>query len=130
MSIKVNWNTLSRVRDEIETDHSLKDEALLTFVIVLADKSTQKKQIKFGDFLQFMWALSESKKVHVTNLVVTDLTGTVLYRFKQTNANLEEVPSGGNPSVIQNWNFLSDTQREAYMKILIAQIESSYDKPS
>jgi len=122
MAIKLNWNTLSDVKSDLEKTWKLKANSKVVFVLLLKDGTHHKKTIKFADFLKFFWFIYDSTKFHVKGLVVTDTSGKVLYRHRQTNGEHEEIPNGGNVHIFERWATMTDDQKDAHLNILLSQI--------
>jgi len=122
MAIKLNWNVLSDVKSDLEDTWKLKPETKVTFVLLMKDGSHHKKTIKFSEFLKFFWFIYDSTNFHVKGLVVTDTTGKILYRHRQTTGEHEEIPNGGNVHIFDRWNNMTDGQKDAHLNILLSQI--------
>ena len=123
MSINVDWEKLRGVYQELVANSGLTDETDIVFIMVLTNGKAKKSIVKFKDFMAFFWAISESKELSVLTLVAQDKDGRILYRYKQRTNGDEEVPDGGHSSVIQNWSALTQTEKETYLIMLLAQIQ-------
>lgn len=123
MSLKVNWEKLRWVQRELAEYGGLQEDTDITFLMLLADGKSKKNIVKFGDFLNFFWAISENTNLKILTLVVQDSDGRVLYRHKQYNKGNEEIPVGGNSNVVQHWAALTPKEKETYLNMLIAQIQ-------
>lgn len=121
MAIKVNWKTLLEVKESLATTKNLTADTSVIFVLLLKDGTHQKKTIKFKDFLKFFWFMYDSTKFYVKGLVVTDLSGNILYRQQQAQAQTN-TPSGGSVHIFTRWKSLNEEQKDAYLDILLAQI--------
>jgi hypothetical protein len=124
MSLKIDWEKLRWVQRELAEYGGLTDEAEVIFLMILKNGKSKKTTIKFGEFLNFFWILSENKELNILTLVVQDDEGRVLYRHKQRNKCDEEIPIGGNTNVVQHWAALTSGEKETYLQMLIAQIQS------
>lgn len=127
MSINVDWEKLRRVEQHLHEVTPLTPESEITFVMIMSDGSPKKSIIKFKDFLNFFWALSENTQYQIVTLIVQDKEGRVLYRHKQLTAGNEEVPIGGNAGVFAQWATLTPAEKETYVRLLIAQF-NGYDR--
>ena len=122
MAIKLNWQTMSAVKADLEATWKLEPDSKVTFILLLKNGAEHKKIIRFSDFLKFFWYIYDSTKFHVKGLVVTDSTGKVLYRHRQVSGGREEIPNGGNVHIFERWKKLTDQQKDAYLNICLAQI--------
>jgi hypothetical protein len=127
MSIKLDWDKLRAIHKNLSELPTLHDETEIIFVMIMADKSAKKSIVKFKDFLSFLWSLSENPDYQILTLVVQDKEGRILYRHKTLTAGNEEIPVGGSGSVITHWGSLTQTEKDTYVRLLIAQIEG-YEK--
>lgn len=123
MSMRVDWERLRKVQKNLSELPSLTDETNIVFIIITSDKKARRSLIKFKDFMNFLWAVSENKDYTVATLLVQDEEGRVLYRHKNLNAAFEEIPIGGNTGVVEHWNALSQSERDTYIRILESQIK-------
>lgn len=121
MAIKVNWKTLLEVKDNLAITKHMTADTSVIFVLLLKDGTHQKKTIKFKDFLKFFWFMYDSTKFYVKGLVVTDLSGNILYRQQQAQTQIN-TPSGGSVHIFTRWKSLNEEQKDAYLDILLAQI--------
>jgi hypothetical protein len=122
MSMKVDWDKLRKVQEELSRLPSITDETEIVFVMIMADQSAKKAVVKFKDFLGFFWTISENAAYRVVTLVVQDKEGRILYRHRSLNAAGEEIPVGGNSQVLLQWNTLSREEKDTYLRLLEAQI--------
>jgi len=122
MAIKLNWNTLTAVRSDLEETWNLKPDSKITFVLLLKDGSQHKKTIPFQQFLKFFWFIYDEPKFYVKGLVITDNTGKILYRHRQKTGDREEIPHGGNSHIFERWADMSDSERDVHLNILLSQI--------
>lgn len=127
MSINIDWEKLRAVYSDLVDQDNIDHEAEIMFLMILSDGRPKKSIIKFKDFMNFFWSISENKEVCVATLVVQDKEGRILYRHKQSTSGNEEIPDGGHAGVVQHWIALEDHEKETYLKILMAQIEG-YEK--
>lgn len=124
MSIRLDWEKLKKIHSDLTNDKVLKKETDLVFIMVLHDGSVRKSIVKFKDFLNFFWDLADNPNIYISALVVQDKEGRTLYRHKLLTAGMEEIPNGGNINVVLNWVALTAPEKETYLKLLIAQIQS------
>jgi hypothetical protein len=124
MSIKLDWDKLRRVHQHLAALPTLNNETNIIFVMIMADQKARKSLVKFKDFMNFMWSLSENPDYQVLTLVVQDEEGRVLYRHKTLTSGNEEVPSGGNVNVIAHWGALTQPEKDTYIRMLEAQIQA------
>lgn len=122
MAINVDWEKLRGVQKYLSENNDLTPETEITFIMILKGGSAKKSQIKFKDFLSLFWAISDNNDYVVANVVVQDKEGRILYRHREITNGNEEVPDGGNASVVTLWNTLTDDEKDTYLQILIAQI--------
>ena len=122
MAIKINWKSLSEVKEGLIKTKSLTNDTPVVFVLLLKDGTHQKKTIKFQDFFKFFWFMYDSTKISIKGLVVTDTSGNILYRHPQVNSHGEIIPDGGNTYVFERWSTLSELQKDTHLNILLAQI--------
>jgi hypothetical protein len=122
MAINVDWEKLRGVQKYLSENSDLTPETEITFIMILRGCSAKKSQIKFKDFLSLFWAISDNNDYVVANVVVQDKEGRILYRHREITNGNEEVPDGGNASVVTLWNTLTDDEKDTYLQILIAQI--------
>jgi len=125
MSLRLNWKKITKLHSELAASKGLSTDVV--FIIMLSDGKIKKSLVKLKDFLKFFWSLSENKEIKITNLVVQDIGGKTLYRHNQQNAGNEEIPSGGNSSIVKNWKNIKKQHRETYIEILISQFYA-YEK--
>lgn len=121
MAIKINWKTLLEVKESLASTKNLTADTSVIFVLLLKDGTHQKKTVKFKDFLKFFWFMYDSTKFHVKGLVVTDLSGNILYRQQQAHVQ-NTTPSGGSVHIFTRWKSLTEEQKDAFLNILLAQI--------
>jgi hypothetical protein len=122
MAINVDWEKLRNVQKYLSENSDLTPETEITFIMILKSGSAKKSQIKFKDFLSLFWAISDNNDYVVANIVVQDKEGRILYRHREITKCNEEVPDGGNASIVTHWNTLTDDEKDTYLQILIAQI--------
>lgn len=127
MMIKVDWEKLKQVHQNLIKQEELNDNTDIIFIMITKDGKAKKSIIKFKDFMSFFWLLSENKEFSILTLVIQDKTGRILYRHKQYNTSNEEIPDGGNGVIVQNWNNLTEQNKELFMRLMISQIEG-YEK--
>ena len=127
MSINVDWDKLKAVEKHLSEVATLRPETEIIFVMIMNDGSPKKSVVKFKDFLNFFWALSENSRYCIVTLVVQDKEGRILYRHKQVTAGNEEIPVGGNAGVFSQWTTLPPEEKETYIRLMIAQI-NGYEK--
>jgi len=124
MSIRLDWEKLKQVHNDLNKQSHLKKETDLVFIMVLHDGSVRKAIVKFKDFLKFFWNLADNPRIYISALAVQDEDGRTLYRHKILTAGMEEIPNGGNINVIPTWGALNTEEKDTYVKLLISQIES------
>jgi len=122
MSINVDWRKLRAIHKNLVKNNGLRDDAKVVFLMMLSDGKAKRAEVKFKDFLEFFWALSDNDELNVYTLVVQDKEGRILYRHKRLNASNEEIPDGGNAAVIQHWGALTSEEKETYLRLLVAQV--------
>lgn len=127
MSLNVDWEKLRRIHDDLLNHSDLKPESDITFLMILTNGRIKKSVVKFKDFLGFFWAVSENNELKVVTLVCQDSEGRIIYRQKQVTRGNEEIPDGGHSGIIQNWEALTQQEKQIYIRILLAQIEG-YEK--
>lgn len=123
MGLKFNWQRVTDTHSQLRRNGT-KAETPLIFVLVLQDGTTKRQQVLFRDFMDFFWSLSENNKLPAQTLFVQDAAGKIVYRHNQMTKGNEEVPTGGNPQIITNWNSFSAEERETYLKLLWSQINA------
>lgn len=79
--------------------------------------------MRYNELLKYFWNLIDSEDFHVVTFVVQNIEGQVLYRHRQIVGN-EEVPNGGNLDVISHWAALTSDEKNTYITMLVAQIDS------
>lgn len=127
MSIKLDWDRLRTVHKNLTEWPTLTAETNIIFVMIMADQKARKSIVKFKDFMNFLWSLSENPDYQVLTLIVQDEDGRVLYRHKTLTAGNEEIPTGGNSNVIAHWGALTQPEKDTYIRLLVAQIQG-HDK--
>lgn len=123
MSINVDWEKLRATYQDLVDSSGLTPEQEIVILMVLTDGKSKKSTIKFKDFMNFFWAISESQDLRILTLVVQDKEGRIIYRHKQRTSGDEEVPDGGHAGVILNWGALTPQEKDTYLSILVAQIQ-------
>lgn len=123
MSIHLDWEKLRTVYQELIDHSGLAAENDIIIIMVLSDGKPKKAVIKFKEFLNFFWTISENKDLHVSTLIVQDKESRILYRHKQRTSGAEEIPDGGHAGIIQSWCALTEEEKDSYLRILIAQIQ-------
>lgn len=124
MSIKLDWDKLRKVHKNLSELPTLNNDTNIIFVMIMADQKARKSLVKFKDFMNFMWSLSENPDYQVLTLVVQDEEGRVLYRHKTLTTGNEEVPTGGNVNVLAHWGALTQPEKDTYIRMLEAQIQA------
>ena len=124
MSMKLNWDKLCKVHKSLQERQTLNDETTIIFVMITADQRARKAVVKFKEFLNFIWGLSENIEYNVIALVVQDEEGRVLYHHKSLTAGNEEIPTGGNSNVISHWGALTPEEKETYIRLLESQFQA------
>lgn len=124
MSIRLNWDELREKYEDITQSSNMHANSSIIFTMITADHKIRKSSVKLQNFMKFVWSLSENHDFEITTLLAQDEEGRVLYRYKQLNADLEQVPTGGNASVITHWNTMTPTQKEFYIRLIVSQIQS------
>lgn len=122
MSIKLNWERLKEIHAYLTNDLDQEDE--LSIVMFTQSGRTKKSLIKFKDFLNFCWAISDNPDYVIIGMIIQDKSGRVVYRHNKITEGNEEIPIGGNSNVIQNWNALIQHEKDVYIKLMIAQINA------
>ena len=123
MNINVDWDKLRKVERHLNETATLTEETEIVFVMIMSDGSPKKSVVKFKDFLNFFWALSDNANYNVITLVVQDKEGRILYRHKQLTTGNEEIPVGGNAGLFAQWATLTPQEKETYTRLCIAQID-------
>ena len=72
--------------------------------------------------LKFLWFIYDHPHLNIKGLVIKNTAGHVLFQHKPTQHSIEVVPSGGNPYIISQWPTMSQKQKDAYIAMIIAQI--------
>jgi hypothetical protein len=126
MSIKLDWDTLRKKEKELSESANLLADSDIVFIIILSNRTARKSVVKFKDFLNFFWTLSENDELDIATLVVQDTEGRVLYRHKTITAGEEEIPIGGT-NIIAQWSALTQNEKDIYMRLLESQIQG-YEK--
>lgn len=124
MSMKMDWDKLRKIHKNLQETSTLEDETTIIFVMIMSDQKAKKAVIKFKDFLNFLWSLSENTEYKVLALVVQDEEGRILYRHKSLTAGNEEIPTGGNSNVISHWNALTDEEKDTYLRLIESQVQA------
>ena len=122
MSINVDWDKLRAIEKHLSEATPLMPETEIIFVMIMGDGTPKKSIIKFKDFLNFFWSISENTNYNVITLVVQDKEGRILYRHKQMTAGNEEIPAGGNAGVFYQWATLTPEEKTTYVRLMVAQI--------
>ena len=124
MNIRLDWDKLRQIQKDLSELPTLTDETEIIFVMVMSDHKAQKSIVKFKDFMNFLWALSENTSYTVLTLIVQDKEGRVLYRHKTLTAGNEEIPVGGNVHVLTHWGALTQSEKDTYIRLIEAQIQA------
>lgn len=122
MIMKINWKRLYEVKTHLSDNFN--DEDPLTLIMILRNGTARKKVIKIKDLLPFFWKAYDSPKVSIVNLIIKDKLGQIAYRHKYITTGDEEIPVGGNPSLVANWNSFTKKKKDTLIKLLVAQITS------
>jgi len=122
MNIRLDWGKIRAVQQRLTELPTLTAETEIVFVMIMSDGKARKSIVKFKDFLNFLWSISENTRYNVLTLVVQDKEGRILYRHKTLTAGNEEVPVGGNSNVIKQWGTLTQDEKDTYTRLLVAQI--------
>jgi hypothetical protein len=123
--MKLNWRKLSSLHKNLVKDRGFGDNQDIKFILVTRDEKLVEKKIKFKSLLPFMWELDQSPKYK--NFLITDAVGNVLYKHRRINGD-EEIPYGGNISVITEWNKYSQSKKDIFVEILASQIYEKHSK--
>jgi hypothetical protein len=123
MAIRLNWKKVTDVHKHLTDTVKITLDDEITFIIVLQNGTPKKSVVKFKDFLEYLWAISDDNRFNVLSLIATDSEGRILYRHVQTTPN-EEVPYGGNDTIVNHWKALTPNERDVYLTMLIAQINA------
>lgn len=120
MSIRIDWEKLRNIHNDLSESMNAEEEIL--FTLLMDDGSAKRASVKFKDFMNFFWSLSENSKFSICAIVVQDIDGRILYRHKQVTRGNEEVPIGGNENIILRWPTFTQEEKELLVRITIAQI--------
>ena len=124
MAIKINWQKLKEAHKYILERGDITDQTDLSFILIFHNGTAHKTIIKFNEFMNFFWKVSDNDHPRILALIVQDKEGRILYRHREfTNGN-EEIPIGGHPDIILCWKNLSKQERESYLRLLISQIQA------
>lgn len=123
MSIRVNWERVRSIHQRLSAE-GYEAETPITFLIRLRDGQTRKSDSTFKNFLRFFWVLTESQEARVECLIVQDKGGRVLYRYSYRPDYERQIPQGGNPEIVTNWNTFSPQEKDTYLRLIIAQINA------
>ncbi len=123
MSLKLDWDKLRAVHEQLTQHPGLTEETEIVFVMIVSDGTAKKSVIKFKDFLNFFWVISENPNYSILTVVVQDKEGRILYRHKRVTVGNEEIPVGGHSNVILQWGTLTPEEKDMYLTILVAQIQ-------
>lgn len=124
MTMKVDWEKLRVAYQDIVNHGELTGENDIVFLMVLSNGKSKKAIVKLKELMQFMWSLSESKELNILTLIIQDKEGRILYRHKQRTSGEEEIPDGGHAAVIQHWETLTRAEKDTYIEMLVAQIQT------
>ena len=122
MAIKINWDRVRQLREELTSD-GWKDSDKLLFMIVYKNGQPRKAAIQFKELSRFCWDMSDDNKVEILTFIIQDVEGKVLYRHRQIVGN-EEIPNGGNTDVVAHWAALTEDEKSTYIAMLVAQIDA------
>lgn len=122
MAIKINWDRVRQLRDELTAD-GWKDSDKLLFMIVYRNGQPRKATIQFKELSKFCWDMSDDDKVQILTFIIQDIEGKVLYRHRQIVGN-EEIPNGGNADIVAHWAALTEDEKATYIAMLVAQIDA------
>lgn len=125
MSIRIDWNKLKSAHERLKGNINPNDE--VTFIMVMRGHAVKKAIIKFKNFLDFFWKISEDPMQDVINLAVQNSEGHIIYRHRHITAGNEEIPIGGNSNIILNWNTFMSGRKDTLVRITVAQI-NGYEK--
>ena len=125
--LHMNWPELHKVHISLEKRYGLKSDSKIVFQYVTQDQKTKKKELHivkrlYEEFLKTFWELCESP-YGILDVSVLGPNGSKIYEYN--SQHIEQMPIGGSPHVLQNWNRLSPTQKKAWIKITIAQIDAN-----
>ena len=123
MAIRLNWERVRTVHGRLSAE-GFQIDTPITFLIRMRDGQTRKSDIPFKNFLRFFWALTESTDSWVETLIVQDKGGRVLFRYNHRNSCERQLPQGGNPEIVTNWNSFSQQEKDTYLRLIIAQINA------
>lgn len=122
MAIKINWDRVRQLRDELIAD-GWKDSDKLLFMIVNKSGQPRKATVQFKELSRFCWDMSDDDSIQILTFIIQDVEGKVLYRHRQIVGN-EEVPNGGNTDIVAHWAALTDDEKATYIAMLVAQIDA------
>jgi hypothetical protein len=127
MMLNVNWPQLRKTYADLKESHELKDEDQILFQCVSRDiksgqKTALKRQVQYKEFLQVFWDLCETH-LQILSITITTSNGNQIYQHRSRHP--EQMPIGGTPFIIANWNKWDDDQKELWLKIAMAQIEAN-----
>lgn len=123
MAFRLNWDNLTKLQEDL-AKQGFEDDTAIIVVLVLNDGTPRKSPIRFKNFLRFMWSLSEAGDVPIKKLFIQDASGKVLYRQKQMNAAIEDLPEGEGGFHITAWNELTQREKDLFVELTIAQINA------
>ena len=118
---KLNWNSLCETHKKLSKTFKPKDG--LVFTLFFKSGQTIRKTVEFRDFLKFLWYIDESHEIRVDNLTVTDHGNNLIYQY--INKPNRKIPKDKTDFTVRNWNSLSASQKETYLKLLYAQLQFS-----
>lgn len=122
MAIKLNWERVKQLHDELQSD-GWKEQDSILFILIDKSGKPKKATIQFKELYKFLWHISDNNSLQVLTFIMQDVEGKVLYRHRRIVCN-EEVPNGGNVDVISHWTALTDDEKNTYITMLAAQIEA------
>lgn len=123
MAFRINWEGLTKLKADL-TQRGFTQETPLIVIVSLQDGTHRKNPVRFKNFLQFMWSLSEIEHTSITRLAVQDPSGRVVYRQRRMTAANEELPEAKGGLHLENWQALTPHEKDLYVRLTIAQIDA------
>ena len=121
----LSWNSISNTIDRLKTERSFGDSSVIICHILTKNQQTYKKVLKFKELSRFLWKLYDQQQSVMVQLILTDKYGSVLYKTKKGAYNSDDrISHDNNKLTIQRWNYMDKTERNIFLRILIAQINS------